>query len=497
MSSDQQKFNMESSRVLNEVRIDQTRRELESLCKQMRLWIDKRLKADKREQYHTQLTVLNDVLEAAARTVEDGLRGVSATSASGVVYDACRNFDRRIVWLNSVWDYYREKFDQRDDDALAPTLAAADEVVWSCYAEIFRRAEFPRGTTPLPYIELGHAPHAIPRAEPPPGLKSDVDADFIKKFLQELPIPIIGLPVNCLRAPWWLVHLGHEVGHHVLYDLLPGFKLEKVFNECLESAVRAASNEDDDAVARWLPWAPEIFADLYSILCTGRWGTWAMAELEISDEEKMLEAKTLYPAPVVRLALMDACASELKLDSGNALASVSFKQAAASPLLEEDEWQTTAEDLQIAQSIAASLVGLNIEGAGLLKDLSGWDAHVFNPQGTVEILAGELREGTALPKEEIRGARLYTSASVAAWSNLMRGWINGQPEAPEAEEQRLKRVTKQGEQMLDLSNHVRAVVSESREGGTRSAEKATPVTESAKLGAKLGDMLLERDLGAL
>lgn len=489
---------MASSRVLNEIRIDQTRREIESLRKQIGQWVAEREKADEHEQYHTQLSVLNDVLEAAAGKVEAGLGGVSALSASGAVYDACRLFDRRIVWLSRIWDYYREKFDQRDDDSLAPTLAAADEVVWSCYAEIFRRAESPRGTTPLPYIDLSHSPHAIPRAEPPPGLKSDVDADFIKEFLKQLPIPIIGLPVNCLRAPWWLVHLGHEVGHHVLHDLLPGFGLERAFNECLQSAVKTASDDDDDAAKRWALWGPEIFADLYSILCMGRWGAWAMAELELGDEPAMLTAKLRYPPPVVRLALMASFARELKLDGGSALAAAAFEQATASPLLEEDEWQQTAADLRIADAVAASIVGLEIEGAGPLKKLIGWDAGMFNPGGTVDILSRALRKGTALPKQEIRGARLYTSASVAAWSSLTRDWARENPgAAPEDEAGRRTRVEGQREQMYELSKHVRTVVSESREGGTRSSEKVTPVTESARLGVELGELLLGTDLRAL
>jgi hypothetical protein len=488
---------MASNRILNEVRIDQTRREIESLRRQVGLWAEVRRKADKYEQYHTQLSVLNDVLEAAAGKVEAGLDGISATSTSGEVYDACRVFDRRIVWLNRVWDYYREKFDQRDDGDISPTLAAADEVVWSCYAEIFRRAGSPRGTTPLPYIDLGHSPHAIPRAEPPPGLRSDVDADFIKEFLRQLPIPVIGLPANCLRAPWWLVHLGHEVGHHVLYDLLPDFGLQKLFNESLGKAVGGASGNDEEIVARWEPWALEIFADLYSVLCTGRWGAWAMAELELCDEEKMLEAKTLYPPPVVRLALMEAFAKELKLDGGSAPTNPSFKQAATSPLLKEDEWQETADDLRIAGAAAASLIGLEIKGTGPLKKLSGWDASLFRPGGTVDILAGALWQGTAVPKEGIQGARLYVSASAAAWSGLTRDWARGIPQTPEDEERRRERVGRQREQMNALAEHSRQVVSASREGGTRGLEKAANVADSAKFGVELGELLLGTDPRAL
>jgi hypothetical protein len=47
-----------------------------------------------------------------------------------------------------VWDYFREKLDQRDDANLKPTLEAADEVLWSCYHPYFQDRNLPAAFTP-------------------------------------------------------------------------------------------------------------------------------------------------------------------------------------------------------------------------------------------------------------------------------------------------------------------------------------------------------------
>jgi len=51
-------------------------------------------------------------------------------------------------------------------------------------------------------------------------------------------------------------------------------------------------------------WSEEIFADLFSVLATGPWGAWAMAELEMADEASMLVDRPRYPKSIARLSLL-------------------------------------------------------------------------------------------------------------------------------------------------------------------------------------------------
>lgn len=485
--------------IVNQVRIDQTQRELISLRAGIDDWVKLRRKADREKQQHyTQLSTLQLVLTSALGKIEAGLEGVTPASKGNNVYAACRVFDRRVVWVRRLWEYYRGKFDQRDDESLKEVLTAADEVVWSCYSEIFRHAKnqdssIERGTAPLPYIDLHYSPHAIPRAESPSDLRSDVDAPFLQDFLKQLPIPIIGLPAVCLESAWSLVYLGHEVGHHVLYDLLPDLELQTLFEECLGETVLNAS-ADDETAERWKTWGREIFADLFSILCMGPWALWAMAELELADERTMFKSKTLYPSPVVRLALMAGISEGLKLKNTKVLKNFSLEQmASAAQVDESDEGQEAAADLQLVPGVADAVTKFAAGELGLIKELSGWDAGEFNDNGTVDKLAGELRELKATPSLDLRGARLYTGGAVAAWVNVMSEWA----ETEKADAQKVPDGAGRQEQRQALSRHILSVVGKSREPGTRSAEKVPPTAALKTLGAELGELLMQTDPVAL
>ncbi len=298
----------------NRVRLKQTQREMEALSREILAWIKLRQDKDKLKQYQTQLLTLKDFLLKSLCDLGSALSGVSAGQDRGRVYAECRKFDKRLVVVRRVWEYFRGKFDQRDDPRLEEVLKSADEIVWSCYAGSFQSAanltSVNRQSAPLPYIQPRYSPEAHTRSDPPPDLKSDVDLQFVKEFLIDLPVPVLGLPPICVEAPWWLVFLGHEVGHHIQYDLLPNKALLEGFGPLLHTAAVDADGQHDPK--RWARWNEEIFADVFSILQLGPWATWAMAELEQADELSMLSGgRGRYPIPAVRIALLSHVAEEL------------------------------------------------------------------------------------------------------------------------------------------------------------------------------------------
>src|SRR5262249_47297549 len=149
--------------------------------------------------------------------------GISFEDGKRSIYSNCRSVDRRLLWIRRLWAYFQSKFDQRYDDRLRGLLRAADDVVWSCYAQPFRTLGINNvPSLPLPFVASVYSPFAIPRDEPPQDLRSDVDAGFLSQMLREMPIPVVGIPPNSVDEPWWLAYLAHEVGHHVQFDLQGG-----------------------------------------------------------------------------------------------------------------------------------------------------------------------------------------------------------------------------------------------------------------------------------
>src|SRR5262249_15000662 len=151
-------------------------------------------------------------------------------------------------------------------------LKAADEVVWSCYHEVLfraqqRRKSFTHGPAPLPFVAPEYSPAAIESDRPlPPGLTVSVEPPgwdpAIHDLLKTLPMGLLRLPPWCVRSPWWLVYIAHEVGHHVQSRL----ELEEPIRNAIGAAV---SRHEAAIVPQWQGWAKEIFADFFSVLMVG------------------------------------------------------------------------------------------------------------------------------------------------------------------------------------------------------------------------------------
>jgi hypothetical protein len=464
--------------LVKQIRIEQTRRELERLRTAITAWLAKRRKADENlKQYNTQLNVLESLFDRALLELRCKLNDVM-TSGLYDVYHDCRLFDRRVLWVRRIWDYFRLKFDQRDGE-FKHVLAAADEVVWSCYSATFKRVPGANlGPVPLPYIEPRYSPQAVVRVEPPPDLKEEIDAQFIQSYLKELPIPVVRLGPNCIQSPWWLVYLGHEVGHQVQYDLLPKLQLVEAFGELLKAAVKSrnGSSGDDGRAQRWKQWGEEIFADAFSIFNLGGAAVWAMRELEMSDEKTMLTSNVRYPSPVVRLTLMNRIATLLGIDDQPA-PSLDFSELlSGSPIIEKgrDLRQAAVAELEFVPLVAEAIVRESVGEAGRLADFCDWNADWFGPVGEVEQWSQKFLGQKPLKAEErVRAARLAVSGAIVAWSRV----ASVEDDARRQEEQRkLERM------------EVWKTIAASREDITRSS--AAPVVKSLDFGERLASLLI-------
>ena len=454
-----------SGDLLRQVRIEQSCRRLDRLRAAADEWIEQRHREDVTGQYATQLDVLRTAVTgplAELRTIITG--GLSASGDTGRVYAACRTSDTRAELVRRVFTYYQGKLDQRHDKSFGPVLRAADEVVWSCWAEPFRNAIYrdPAATmppAPLPYIESQYSPAAVPRDDPPADLAAERDDSVLIRYLERLPIPLIALPAVCADEPWWLAYAGHEVGHHLQHDLADGWSLVKAFGGLAEAAARAGGEADP---ARWRTWSAEIFADICSVYAMGPAAVYGIVQLELDDADKMLRGKAKYPPPLVRLGIMAAVAGRLGLEVTAALEPAGLDLAG----------------LPQAAAIAA-LTGAALADPlcdrGPFGQLLGWEPAAFAPGGTIDSLRDGLRDRIPLRvRPGIRTARLLASAAVAAWQE-----IAGLPDPRQREDSR-----------RELAGRFLPAVLDGREDGTRAAaDQARPGT--ATLSDDLTRLLIE------
>ena len=442
----------------------------------LEVWLVRRRNRDPLEQHRSQLDTLELLLKSGLVALRAGLDTIPTDGNSGTVYARCRELEVRLAWLQRVWWYFRRKFDQRDEDTgLARVLTAADEVVWSCYAEVYVNSGRIRPAAPLAYIEPLFSPEAIPRDDPPPELES-VDSPFLKQFLAELPVPLIALPPACLEEPWWLAFVAHEVGHHIQHD----FDLVGPFAGWLRSLICADPDEQliDPEANRWGGYGQEIFADLFSVSCLGAAAVRTMVELELAEAADMLAARRgRYPAPLVRLALLAKAAKRLGAEGDAALA------YGLSELLEKSrksaDESRLSEDLKRVDQAAASCFEGKLDGLELtLPALAGWDP-VPHQDGTLELWSKALREGQNLYPSQVRASsRLLVAASVKAWEALSTLEDAARAEA-----------------YAKLSAALVDNLAQSREPGTRAADQGSRMIKP--LASKFTDWLMHTSIDQL
>ncbi len=402
--------------LIARVRQEQTRDQLDSVSKTIDNELAEVIALDVLGLHRTQSAAVRSVIQVAVQElrthldeVESGLDKLEVQE----VYDLCREYDLAILWLQKLWEYLKEKFIQRNEgdgnQELADLLKSADEVVWSCFHAVLNKALGPHGTAPLTYVEPEYSPATIQIDEPlPVNLTLTADLDFLNELLQSLPIPVLRLPPSCIAAPWWLVLVAHEVGHHVQYAL----DLVSYFREGMAAAAEAQGFTEEDAADSWGRWGEEIFADFFSLMMMGQWALRAIAELEIGSNKAMVERKSTYPSPVIRLAFMKRVANELGLDTQPALLGLDLKAIA-------DTDAIASQDYKVVEH-AVSFALQPLPKFGGLKELCSFDKATFADGDKVSGWSATLSAKGELLVDANTMARLETARYVACGS--LRAW---------------------------------------------------------------------------
>lgn len=333
------------------IRLWETQAEWTRFSQELHAWIAYRERADTVGQHRSQLQAVRVLIERALDELRIPLADVPAAGNAVSIATLCRVHDRRLAWLRRVWMFFRDRFDQRDDPALGPVLRAADEVVWSCYSEPHASltslsGQATRLAPPLSFVEAATSPEVFPHGLVPGTLRRDVDLEFLRECLHALPFPVVRVPASCATAPWWLVHLGHEVGHVI--D-------EQLFGYPQRAQAVAALHLADGSAEAWTRWSGEVLADVYAVLMHGPWALWALAVAEERADDEMLQERDSYPSPVLRLLVMTHACRRL--------------QCATAPPVDDGPWRSLVS--HDAASVQREADGCRVVDALLAQTVRG------------------------------------------------------------------------------------------------------------------------------
>lgn len=357
--------------------------------------------ADRREEqefrpFARHLTVLEAVLVRALDRILD--EHVEPVAGTGEGYERCRRLDRCTAVVRAVFQWYEGKYDQRrKGQPDADVLRAADKITLSCWQEPFVRSFRTTPTGPLCFVDNRSDGHVLRRCSVPSELKTSDDV-LVADLIEELPVPVIALPETVTREAWWLTVAAHETGHHVEHDL----GLAEQIRDALAAVMPA------DLWKEWKIWRGEVFADAYSVLMLGPAALWAIEELQFGTGAHMLRPVGVYPAPVVRLALL----GELVKDLGGSADVAGVAEAA---LWLEDLTGPARDEalahLQVVPAVARALLDLPFAGSKL-RALA--DSAVVAGNGRVRSWAEQLgREEPLISPNDTRLApRLLLAAGV-------------------------------------------------------------------------------------
>jgi hypothetical protein len=370
-------------------------------------------------RHRTQVEALESMLTAAAGALRAGagalLSGPGASCEVGALYDSCRDYDEAAVWLERLWGFFRDKLDQRNDPVVGCLLKGADEIVWSCYHEVMdgaqrRRRRPVHGPAPLPFLAPEYSPAAIESDRPlPPGLTLSVAPpgwdQEIDDLVRALPMGLLRLPPWCVTAPWWLVYIAHEVGHHVAADL-------SLHEHVRDSIVAAVTALEPAEASRWKAWADELFADFFSVLMVGPWAAWSVLEVERSTPANMLQPRRAYPAPLVRVAFLAAAARALEVE-GEAVPA-GFEVTSLT-----EAYPTLRAHLMAIDAVIAALRKDLPNGLGRLEELCRFDAREFKQ--SVKFWQARLqRRDLPSTVPTIHTGRHVAAAAVAAYADVVK-----------------------------------------------------------------------------
>lgn len=246
-------------------------RKLGALSRELDSWLARSQEGGLFEKHHTQIRAIKAHLRGWSRGVRLRVKD-SVRQEGDAFFESIRDAERLILSEHRIWEYFRGKLVQRDEDGFRRYLRVADEFAWACYSPVQRHvyphpAHAARKEPPLVYFNGGVSPFSISRGrefrpEAVPFGGEELTGRELA-LANRLPIPLVGIPWHQIaHLPEALV-IGHEVGHLVEDDFGLTPRLEALLLEALSGA------QAEPRRGAWSAWLGEIFADVYGCLSAG------------------------------------------------------------------------------------------------------------------------------------------------------------------------------------------------------------------------------------
>ena len=253
------------------------------------------------EKHYRQVRRLAKELDGMIKVIKREVTKLQNPTDSASFFREIRRVEYLILEVHRIWHFFRQKFAARQGPH-NQLLEALDEFAWSCYSPVFTE-KVPE--PPLTFFSSDWSPAASFRhADLPIEQTVDMregrtpqDPLFARKRLNKIVIPLISLPWFESTFLPEALFLAHETGHLLDNEL----ELAKDYT----ASLKQASIANDRIENSWLSWSPEIFADLYAVLCLGPAFAGALMIRISSTTKDILDFSNdpSYPPPHVRMCI--------------------------------------------------------------------------------------------------------------------------------------------------------------------------------------------------
>lgn len=396
--------------------VENLKARMELLESDFETWLSRTDVNGQLKQHHTQVRRATGVINGMITVAFDGTAIVDASVAPDL--NDLPELRDKVRSIHVIWDFFRDKFSQRDVENIAVHLGAADDLAWELYKPFLNAASEVDGfdkkvkEPPLLFYTPEPAPYAQARTKQfqPLGI-NEFDFKRFEDILSRIPVPVIAVPwASANRLPD-LVVVGHETGHIVAEDL--GLK-----DDLVALIQRLDLPEDAEGKRKkcWLSWSDEVFADIFGTLATGMAfidglaGELAGPSGEIRFAEVNFSEPGSYPTPTLRIVLCEAVLELVSVPSN------SHWQAAFGNLVNDSRKFGNDIKLIVAKILANQWVSLNSK---TLTELLPWDNSM---QQQVETNAQR-----ALMPADLTGeftVRQTVATSMHAWQSKPKRYLD-------------------------------------------------------------------------
>ena len=338
--------------------------------------------------HSTQLENLCGSIAAMKKQIEDGIAELA--EQRDLTYEDVIDFERQILAALQIWQCYRDKFAVRWLEGSRAALTLLDDLAWAAYRVTRDQAVSAKA---IEALDVREPPLVFPTARWSPFARSREDAyrleeetgttvlvEGFDRWLDKLPIPLVGVPWYQLSHLPEGVFVGHELGHVIEGDL----GLDEPLRVEIARALTGAPPERLEAWSR--RWRSEVFADVYGVLTTGSAYARILLDLLALDQEGVAgEAQPNpkrpqsqqwgdYPTRVLRARVVCEAVRQLPSDKPNEgyFRALAAELEASSGI--PNAHAMAAYEPDVSQVVAAMLSASLAPLAGPLVDVFGFTA---------------------------------------------------------------------------------------------------------------------------